>query len=143
MPFAPWTQLEKTLNVAIMAVQDCCSGCVKADIPIHLCAAFGEVRNASAGKPVFASNELQQPALVGYKWAFDVERCSFLTYCVALSCVAYYSCPICLLVMVFLMLKEVSSCCLLSRDRSSKWYRVIPNLMWAGISSNTLLLSDR
>ena len=42
--------------------------------------------------------------------------------------------------------KEVSSCCLLSRDRSSessKWYRVIPNLMWVGISSNTLFLTMR
>ena len=74
--------------------------------------------------------------------SFNVMLDDKLTHCVALSCVAYYSCPICLLVMVFLTLKEVSSCCLLSRDRSSKWCRVIPNLMWAGTSSNTLLLSD-
>ena len=64
-----------------------------------------------------------------------------LTYCIVLSCVASYSYPICLLVMVFLILKEVSSCCLLSRDRSSessKWYRVIPN----PICSNTAIVQE-
>ena len=52
---------------------------------------------------------------------------------------AHCSYPICLLAMVFLTLKEVSSCCLLSRDRSSEWCRVIPNLVWAGASSNMCL----
>ena len=78
---------------------------------------------------------------------FNIMLNDKLTYCIVLSCIAYYSYPKVSLVMVFLILKKwVLAACYLVIDRVnrvSKWYRVIPNLTWVGISSNTLLLSDR